>query len=94
MAFVFTLLLALVPAYADDVINSQIQNDDGSWSFNVTFDNGSGLFGNTNVYVYVPDSGVAYDLSGAKLAMPAVAAAQKSHWVSVVGGDQTINWAP
>ncbi len=91
MRWIFTLIIfTSFNALADDVINTATQNADNSWSFNVTFDNGSGLFGNTNVILPAPSDGSELIQSAAESAMTPIAAAQKAYWVSIVGGTPTI----
>jgi hypothetical protein len=69
-----------------DSINSATQNEDGSWVFNFTFDNGSGVLGNTNVVLPAPEDGVeTYTPEAAKAAVLPIATAQKAAWVAALG---------
>jgi len=58
-----------------DQITSVTQNQDGSFAFNFTFDNGSGVLGNTVVLLPAQQGTPAvYEADGVTVVSPAVAA--------------------
>ena len=57
-----------------DTINSVIANEDGSYTFNFTFDNGAGILGNTVVNLPAPvGTPAVYAADGVTVITPAVA---------------------
>jgi hypothetical protein len=58
-----------------DTINSVTANEDGSYTFAFTFDNGAGILGNTVVNLPAPvGTPAVYDTDGVTVITPAVAA--------------------
>ena len=75
-----------------DQITSAMPNSDGSWTFGFTFDNGSGLLGNTLITLPVPTAtvdgsgnpvdAVPYTPETAKAAVLPIAKATKDNWLA------------
>ncbi len=62
-----------------DVINAFVQNDDGSWAFNVTYHDGAGVAGDTVVVVPGPGDGT---LPTAQAELAPLATAQRDQWIA------------
>ena len=69
-----------------DQITQVVQNLDGSWTFNFTFDNGSGTL--TNTTIPVPPG--TNDVSAARSAAIATAKEQKQAWLAVIANQEEI----
>ena len=72
-----------------DTINSVVSNSDGSYVFNITFDSGTGIFGNSNVLLPAPSPDAngnvtPYTDATAKGAVLPIALAQKNAWVATL----------
>ncbi len=83
-----------------DTINSVCANSDGSYDFAFTFDNGSGMTGETNVHVPAlqptTDSNgntvaaVPYTMATARAAAIPIAVAQKANWMNSINAASVV----